>query len=267
MFLKSRDRKYSSIIRSMGYLKDQKGILNRYVNERECWEPHVKNCKDAIHDFVHGTIANNVVVLGSGWLIDFPTELFSTQKYFHLLDIKHPRQVKHKYRDFDNVIFHEQDITGGAIHQVYHAVQSYKKDKTKSTIDTITGKGFIFDGTADTCIISLNILNQLDILLVDFLLKYKIYDDEEIKSFRKKIQENHVNTIKSRNALLITDSVEQVHDEKDNPVDSKNLIHASLPRDKMIREWVWQFDTTGNYHPGRKTIFTVSAYLFNKKEK
>ena len=258
---------YSKATRAIGYLKDQKGIINRYINEGKGWQPHVRNCRDIILDFVHGNRFNQIVVLGSGWLIDFPAELFDTAITFHLIDVSHPNQVKHKYRKYNNVVFHEEDITGGAIQQVFEATKLFRKGKTKTSIDKITGNGFTFDESRDAGIISLNILNQLDILLADYLLKFRMYNEEEITRFRNNIQEKHVKTIKGTNSLLITDCVERVYDMEEKPIDTKSLIYTKLQSEDMIRQWDWYFDTTGNYHPGLQTIFTVKAFQFNKNNK
>ena len=107
--------------------------------------------------------------------------------------------------------------------------------------------------------ISLNILNQLDILLVDYLKRKNVrIVNTEIKKFRKTIQEFHLNWISKKPGCLITD-VREINQVQDQEAEEKKLLYAELPKAKRVQEWIWDFDLSGNYHPDTKTQMKVKA--------
>jgi hypothetical protein len=107
-------------------------------------------------------------------------------------------------------------------------------------------------------VVSLNILNQLDILIVDYLRRYITCDDAEILSLRKKIQSSHVDSLPRDRSCLITDYEEWTY-AQDQLVSKKPLVHIPLPEGKKKTSWTWQFDLHKTYHKGKTTHFHVIA--------
>ena len=97
----------------MGFLKDQEGIITRYINEEGNWEAHLRHTKGFITDVVKKYKPESVSILGSGWLLDVPIEFLAANcKSICLYDIRHPAQIRHRLRRFKNVVFVECDLTG-----------------------------------------------------------------------------------------------------------------------------------------------------------
>jgi hypothetical protein len=246
------------MLKKMNYFSDQNGIINRYFNESVHWKEHLEHCKNFIIQCAGNKKRNVAVVLGSGWLLDLPIDyLCASFKKVYLLDIIHPVQVKHKLKKYPNVSFVEADITGGLINEVYTLVNDFKKKKNIKDLSALNYDGFRINLNIDF-LISLNIMNQLDILIADYLKKYNIYREPELTGMRKKIQQSHFDFLTREHAILITDH-EELH-YNDEVLESRHsLIHIPLPEDKLRASWKWVFDTQNNYYPGKKVVFNVAA--------
>jgi len=67
-------KKRSQSIRRMGFIKDQEGIMNRYLRESSQWKEHLEHTRKFIRESFAQTEAETVAVLGSGWLLDVPLD-------------------------------------------------------------------------------------------------------------------------------------------------------------------------------------------------
>lgn len=247
------------ILRRMKYISDQQGLIERYLEEHEGWKNHLERTRSFILDCVRKSSSKSVVIMGSGWLLDVPLkELVDICEYIYLADIWHPRQVRAMIRNYPGCNLIYTDLTGGAVNQIYTLVQSFRKSGNRESLGNISYSiPKLPDG--DSYLISLNILNQLDIILVDYLKKYIKYPEDEIRDFRKKIQENHLALLKPGHSCLIVDHEEIVLDHKNQVVTTKKPIYAQLPEGKSNLEWKWTFDIGGTYNKGNKTEFNVIA--------
>lgn len=247
------------ILRKMGYLSDQNGIMNRYLREKAGWSVHVQNTKRFILEAIEEAKPDAIVVYGSGWLIDFPLEeAHALCHNIELRDIHHPPQIIRKVRDFEGVVPVFWDVTGGMIGSVWNFVQ----EKKNGIINDLSGLEYKKPvRSTDAFCISLNVLNQLDILLVDFLKKYFDLNEKVCNDFRKFVQSSHLEILQN-NSCLITD-VEEIRKPFNTDVEErKNLIFAKLPHGKEVREWLWDFDSAGLYHEKSSTSMRVKAISF-----
>lgn len=246
------------ILGKFGFKKDQQGIMNRYMRESEAWEKHIKNTKEFILQSANKKKKKNCVILGSGWLLDVPidelSKLFDKVK---LVDIVHPAQIIHKVKKLANIEIIETDITG-FIEAVYQFMKKAKKSKLDlGKISTVhTGSWFDDMKNADF-VVSVNILNQLDILICDYIKKFDIYQVQEIKEFRKIIQQNHLNALPKGKSCLITDYKELRLNDNDIEIESKLLVHIDLPENNSSKKWQWAFDMSKTYHHKFNTVFKV----------
>ena len=245
------------ILKRLGYIKDQKGILNRYLREKEGWDVHLNKTRHFIINCLGDAENGKVAILGSGWLLDVPiNELLEKFKQVNLYDIIHPNKIKNQFKKQLNINFIQTDLTGGLVNEIYAIV----KGKTKVDLNKLQPAND-YDFSGYDFVISLNLLNQLDILLKENLLKYGNYSREELNLFSKKIQENHVNILPKGKTCLITDYTEYLYDEKNRFVNSNELVFINFPESKKEDEWEWAFDTKMTYYPKRKTVFRVKAML------
>jgi len=87
--------KSDQLLRKMEYISDQRGIINRYINEGKNWNLHLENTKKYIINSTKTKNKENVAILGSGWLLDLPLSFLNENfKTIYLVDIYHPRQIK-----------------------------------------------------------------------------------------------------------------------------------------------------------------------------
>ena len=247
------------MVRRMGYISDQSGIYDRYAREMENWNAHLERTKHFISDYILNNFFQTATIFGSGWLLDLPLEFLSVRlKKILLCDVYHPPQIRQKLKKYGCFELITADITGGHIAAAYEAASLYRKSKKKKGIRNIEIEGFTPTEETD-CYISLNILNQLDILIVDFLRKQNIYTSEELNALRKSIQQSHLNSLPKNRSCLVTDYEELIYRNEDVPEISKSLLYTELPTGKNVQTWQWLFDSTGSYNKGCKTVFKVIA--------
>jgi hypothetical protein len=250
------------ILRRMGYMRDQKGIFDRYLHEADFWKSHLEKTRTFIYSSVKKRKPAKLALLGSGWLLDIPLEELSDYcEEIHLYDIVHPGEIKYKKRNLKNVYFYEKDITGNLIMKFYNLTRTYKRRKKDISVDQIPVCQFTPDAQADL-IISVNILNQLDILSMSYLEKYGILNEKEILLLRKKIQKAHVDMLKKHHGILITDYKEMLYDKDGRLKDERKLIHTQIEKGNIREEWIWYFDTQMTYNMNHKTYFKVLAAEF-----
>lgn len=252
----------TKIQRKFKYKADQKGIAVRYLREKENWQPHLINSKNFILKSAKSKNKKVAVVLGSGWWLDVPAEelskLFET---IYLVDIIHPKEIVHKARKYPNIKFIETDITGQT-ENIFELVKNYKKTKSKINLLDLQPQNTNFglpENVKPDFIVSINLLNQLDILITSYLWNHNIYTEQEISKFQKKIQQNHINSLQENKTCLITDYKELNFDNKKNLTEEKQLVFVPFPKGKFEQEWTWKFDLTGNYNKNSQTIFKVKA--------
>jgi hypothetical protein len=247
------------MVRKMKFISDQEGIMNRYLREQGNWDSHLKNTKQFILNGFTDKKINSIAVLGSGWLLDFPLKEMSKRfKKILLVDVYHPAQIRKKAESFKNVTLFETDLSGGGIQFCWDLRKKKDEHFSKYILDEFIPSKPELPYKVDAYI-SLNLLNQLDILLIDFLKKNnnRIVDVEVLR-FRKIIQNFHIHWISKNPACLITDFEEINQDDDKNPV-SNPLIHINLPQAIRSEEWNWDFDLSKTYHEGIETRMKVKA--------
>ncbi|MEA3460335.1 MAG: hypothetical protein U9R49_00560 [Bacteroidota bacterium] len=252
-------KKRSQSIRRMGFIKDQEGIMNRYMRESSHWKHHLERTRRFISESFQQTEAETVAVLGSGWLLDVPLEsLLSRFKHIYLVDIHHPIQIRKRTAAMDRVELIEEDLTGGAIEQVWQ----YYLDNYSSPLDKPIPELFSLTPPLShirpEALISVNLLNQLDIIVCDYILKKKHFQQEALHPIRAAIQAFHLDWISNLPACLVTDVQEEVVD-KNGVLRSKALLYTHLPEGIRRDRWWWDFDTLGTYHAGSRTRMEVQA--------
>jgi hypothetical protein len=247
------------ILRRMKYISDQQGIIERYLEEHEGWKNHLERTRSFILDCVRKSTSDSVIIMGSGWLLDVPLkELVTISEHLYLADIWHPRQVRAMVQKYPGCNLIYTDLTGGAVNQIYSLVKSFRKSGIRVSLGSISYDiPELPDG--NSYLISLNILNQLDIILVDYIKRFIKYPEDEIMDFRKKIQENHLALLKPGHSCLIVDQEEIISDNKNQVVSTKKPVYAELPEGQRRLEWKWNFDKGGAFNKGNMTEFNVIA--------
>lgn len=243
----------------MGLQNDQEGIMRRYIDEGGAWDAHLNATKKFIVGCLRDAKPKCVGILGSGWLLDVPVEfLLKHIGEIFLYDIRHPKQVVNRYKNHKQIHFINQDITGGAIAYVYSAIRN---GSLRKSLGKLVVPGFKPNEKLDYWV-SLNILNQLDILIVENLRRLKYVDRELIMGFREKIQHSHIQSLPKGKSCIVTDYKENVYDRGGSFIESHDLLYTELPPGIKEEKWVWHFDTQMTYYPNKKTYFEVIAKQF-----
>ena len=250
--------RYRRIIKKMGYLRDQEGILNRYMRESSQWKTHLENTRNFINNSFADTHINSVAVLGSGWLLDIPlSELARRFNKIYLVDIWHPPQIRNRVKDIKNIELLETDLSGGAVEQLWQITRN------KGAIDNSRTTDFFklyppLSNIQTDAYISVNLLNQLDIILCDFLVKYGYFQQEATDQFRSMIQAFHIEWIKQIPGCIISD-ISETGIDSSGKESTKTLLYTNLPSGHRSAQWTWEFDTHGTYSPGIRTRMFVEA--------
>jgi hypothetical protein len=183
LFLRGNQRIYHK----MGYYTDQTGIIQRYLRESNQWDSHLTHTKEAILSAARQKDKGKIAILGSGWLLDIPYhELCEKFEEVWLFDIHHPAKIKEIAENIANLNLFETDISGFAL-----PLHNWVKDKQRKQITALT-PDCDFDLSTFDCVISCNILNQLDILLLDFAKQKIDLPLEDERAFRTLVQTTHL---------------------------------------------------------------------------
>ncbi len=248
------------IIRKMGFVRDQDGIMNRYLAESASWNHHLEKTRGFIAGSFKETGAGKVAVLGSGWLLDVPLDALR-QRFGQvcLVDIHHPPQIRKKIAGMDGVELVEEDLSGGAIAQVWKLLKQYKSALPAERLLEEISLRAPLAGMEPDAYVSVNLLNQLDILLCDYIRRKIPFQQEHADSFRTAIQAFHLKWITTKAGCLVTDTTEHRIPHRGNDSSSKRLLYTDLPGGIRRDSWEWDFDTRGTYHPGSRTRMEVQA--------
>lgn len=247
------------MVRKMKFISDQAGIMNRYLREQENWDHHLQKTREFILGSFKGREIRTLAVLGSGWLLDLPLKDLSKKfRKILLVDVYHPPQIVKKVEKYPNVLLHETDLSGGGIRFCWDLRKKKEEQLEEYVLDHFTPEKPDLPVKPDAYV-SLNLLNQLDILLVEFLERKKVpIVDAEIKRFRKTIQQFHLDWITRKPGCLVTDALE-LNEGPGNKQEERPLIHVDFPESRRSDAWTWDFDLAGTYHPGWKTRMNVRA--------
>ncbi|MEN8203644.1 MAG: hypothetical protein ABFS28_13690 [Bacteroidota bacterium] len=246
------------IIRRMGFIRDQEGIMNRYLREKSGWETHLQHTREFIQDSFRNPGIKSVAVLGSGWLLDVPLEYLRLHfDHVYLVDIHHPVQIRKKTAPMDNVELIEADLSGGAVGQLWQLSKNRSKQAGGGLMDQISLQHPLQHINYDA-LISVNLLNQLDIMLCDFISRRNYFQQEKQEPLRSALQKFHLQWITATPGCLISDVTEKSEDKKGN-LSSKSLLHTDLPEGIRRESWTWEFDSQGTYRPNILTTMEVKA--------
>lgn len=243
----------------MGFLSDSEGIIDRFIHVDGAWGTHLENSKRFLSQRLSGKGFHNLIVLGSGWLLDFPMEEVAEQvEHIWLYDVVHPAQVVHKMRKYPNVSMVSADITGGAILTAYELTKKFRTNGLKPAPELFTSCNFILPSSCDY-VVSLNVLSQLSDLILQYMKQFIPYSEEECSDITRILQQSHIQMLVKSVSCLISDTLEEQFDHAGVLQYSKELVKCPIPRGIVSANWEWQFDPLGEYNQGSKTVSKVIA--------
>lgn len=247
----------------MGYYNYQQGLIYHRLKEQSGWNSHLRNCRSFITRSLYLAKPSIVTVLGSGWLLDLPLKEIAEQvRQVNLVDIVHPPDVKKQITVFPNVTLREEDITGGLIGEIWSIAGKRLFFNKLKSLDAIRIREYSpqYD---PGMVISLNLLTQLETLPLKLLRKKSAIEEEYYVKLRKKIQESHLNFLGKHMSLLITDISEIVTLSSGEKHEIRSVL-TEIPCGMHEEEWTWHFDLNDSDYYRKKSVFKVSAKLFDK---
>jgi hypothetical protein len=257
----NRRASLKKILRKTGLTRDQEGIYSRYLREGGFWDDHLNKTSDFILSCLDPAKVQSIAILGSGWCLDVPLKSLSEcfQKIY-LIDLRHPKMIRRRFEKLSNVEFIEFDLTGGMIEAVFtHIQDKYPVHQLIKKLQSLPAFGLPVE--ADY-IISVNLLNQLDILLIDYITsKYQVME-KDLLPLRKYIQQTHLSMLEKGKSALICDFREIQYNTDGETVISKNTVFVDIPASVIKSCWTWNFDNHRTYHPNYNTRLEVIAAEF-----
>ncbi len=243
----------------MGYYSDQNGINERYSKEAQNWQLHLENTKAFICKSANDKLKNKAAVLGSGWLLDIPVqELSEMFMEVWLFDIRHSAYVYNKIKNLKNVIPVVKDISGFAI-PLYLTLKTSGKNNFAQVLDNIK-PDFDFSLKDFDFVVSCNLLDQLDAIPLEYILKHHKIESDKEKILRINIQNAHLDILPKSKSCVIADIEEYNLDMHDNLLHSKKLVYPEVPEMHNSETWIWKYDTGSLYKSDYQTWFRVAAF-------
>lgn len=239
-----------------GLNKDREGIITRYLSEKDNWKSHLENSKKYILDSAQNKKKDVAVILGTGWWLDIPyIELSRMFKTLYFIDISHPNQIKHKAKQFSNIELITADISGTftSLHKIKKGtdnLNSFKVDVNNFGLPNNIEPDFIA---------SINLLNQLSYFPKNYLQKHELVSEDEVEDIVKKIEHAHINNLPKDKSCIIADFHQYEYDFDNNLKNETIRTLVELPHNSSRKEWIWDFDLSGNFINNRKVKFKVCA--------
>lgn len=252
---------FRRILHRMDYYSYQEGLISRYLNQKEAWDSHLARCREYILRSVALFRPATVTVLGSGWLLEVPLiELAEEAGRINLVDIIHPADVVRQVAGLGNVNLVEADVSGGLVGQ----------------LASLPGRNLIFKGRLDLgsihipeyeynedpgMVISVNLLSQIDSLPVRMLRNRFRLNENDILSFRERIQMSHIAMLRRHRSVLISDHTEVFTSVNGNKTEEKTVV-AQIPDGQNPEEWTWDFDVAGADFNRKRSVLKVKAVMY-----
>lgn len=251
-FFKYISNPVSKTAKQLGHLQEIIGMEARSKRLVKQWPSHLQNTKTIIEKSSREIAdPNEVIVLGSGLLLDVPIEFLSQHfKHVYLVDVVHLNKVKKIIKKFSNVEIVEHDVTGF----------SEKLEKITPT-ETNFEASIPCLSLNTSLVISTNMLSQIDFIIVNYAKNKLAFNKEQLNNLAMKVVQDHIKMLLevSTKVCLISDVERTYHDEQTHLKERVNVIMgASLP--KPDETWLWNLAPKGEMETHVSIHALVYAY-------
>jgi hypothetical protein len=228
------------------------------MREKERWDPHLQRTRAFINGSLKNEKIQSVAVLGSGWLLDVPLEEMAERfATIYLVDIRHPPQIRKRVEALNRVKLIDTDLTGGTMEQLWKASRRKSRLEPEQILNQLVFNPPLGELRPDA-LISVNLLNQLDMIPCDFLEGSGHFQQHSLLRLRTWLQKAHLDWITEGPGCIITDTVE-INRDSTGKESHKKLIYCDLPSGDRTDSWRWDFDSKGTYRSGSLTHMEVRA--------
>ena len=225
-------------IKELGFGKEAIAINTRYKRCQTQWGQHLEATKSELINIITNFGTNkNVVIMGSGSLLDIPlSELSKHTKSLTLIDIIQLKKIKKIVLKFPNVKIVERDLT----------------DYISPFISWTEGPSYFsppkiptpnFSNTNANLIISLNLISQLSIPFLNYVVKHKM--EKLPDSFEQDIINAHLSALQNSGAdSWVIGDISRDYME-DGKVIKTEFLPENLKLPKPVKSWNWDIAPRG----------------------
>ncbi|SDC31429.1 hypothetical protein [Williamwhitmania taraxaci] len=247
------------LLKRLGFLGDQLGIAHRYHAEGSGWSNHLNKTGEAITSCLKGKDNCTIVIVGSGWLLDIPLKkILSLTHHVYLVDINHPKSIKHKWEANPKITFIETDVTGGAVSLFSSILKGEISEVEALEACKTLGAGLNIPKADVT--ISVNILSQLAHIPAETLKEQNKLSPETAARIITTLQLQHLDWLYGMESLLISDFEEELVDEENRLCGVNPLCPIDSKKWRQVDRWRWKFDTKMTYRSDFKTFLHVGVF-------
>jgi len=224
-----------SVAKEMGFLKESIAMEARAKRCKHNWDDHYQNCQKAILSASNRSVQKRtVLVFGAGSLHDVPLGILSAQfEKVLLVDLVFLKSARRLANEFTNVELIEHDVTESLewMHQGQLLVQSPMAWLDDSTIDLV---------------ISLNLITQLPLIPVRWLMEHFEVSEAEGDVIGKQLIFAHLHYLQSFNGevCLIADRLGIEFDETAQEIDRFDPWW-DIESPKSAISWEWELVPLG----------------------
>lgn len=229
--------------RALGYLHESIAMRHRYLRNQEEWREHLEECQR--QTLKHLGNAKTIEILGSGPLLDVPMkELIERCEQVTLVDFVHPREVRRLWDKHPKVRLIESDLLGIASPLLSWRGGTLPKPRPHQP-------------TAEF-VLSANCLSQLPLKPRQYLSGR--IDEITLETYARDLTEAHLNSIKGRPHLLISDFETRLLDDQ-GKVAEKSAPDFDFTRLELLNSWTWRLAPPGEIHRRKSIEMSAGAFI------
>ena len=225
----------------------------RYKRSNKQWSSHLKNTKSII-EAASRQIAkpDEVIVLGSGLLLDVPIDFLSNYfKRVFLVDVVHLKKTQHLIRQYDNVEMIEHDVTGFSDQLAHFSENNFKIIPSIPNFNAKT-----------SLVISANMLSQISLSPMLYAEKKYHLNQEKQERLAVDIMKAHIKMLSalSTQVCLISDYRRTYRDDKQQIEEVESALKGIVLA-KPDKTWIWEIAPKGELGKNISMNSLVYAYL------
>ncbi|WP_127470773.1 hypothetical protein [Thiomicrorhabdus aquaedulcis] len=240
------------LAKEMGFLKESIALASRAKRCKATWNPHYQNCQASIVQAVQRSVGRrSVLIFGAGSLRDIPLAYLAQQ--FHqviLVDLVFLKSARAQAQSFDNVVLIEHDVTESL--QGFYTQQTHVEQP----------QAWLNDASIDL-VISLNLITQLPLIPVRWLLSHGALTELQADKLAKKIIYGHLHYLKqfAGEVCLIADEYGVEYDKAGKETDKVDPWWGIEPP-KAVQNWSWELMPLGEQTTQIRQVNHVGVTFF-----
>ena len=234
-YLKFLTSPASTYAKELGYLKESIAFESRAQRNWKLWENHFTRCQDLIFSKADNSAkparpTRNIWVLGSGSLYETPWQKLADQgRKIKLVDVYHPPRVKKLIKGYSQVQCVQMDVTG------FDDLSPLQKVLLKSPVVPPLSVH------PNDLMISCNMLSQLPICPLQYLMKNTDISVEEKIQWARRLQAQHWNWLQSFGCEVLVISDFEIHHLGKNSEVLRIEEQPFRPLAEKSAAWDWQW--------------------------